>query len=354
MSYASARVFALSALVLLAGPATAQGLGRGTPNAPVTAWPEADPDTVGLSLAVLDAHLALCQRSQADGCLVAHRGAVVQEWYGPGYATPSVSGGLRGSMRSAGKSVAALLAGMLVGDGVLSVEDPTATWIPEWQAGADSAVTVRHLLTMTAGLPRARGCPPSVDCLADYTSWALSVPLTHPPGQRMVYSNEGAQLLSPILERAAGMPLHDYARTRLFEPLGLDSTSMGTDQAGSTSTVGGPQTTLREAAALGQLVANGGAWNGKQIVPAEWIETLSTPSGAYPCYGYLWWIDEEAGAFFAAGDLDNVIAVYPEQDLVAVRVQFSPAAAADVAYYDPSTFHLLRALPERRLRPARE
>ena len=255
-------------------------------------------------------------------------------------------------MRSAGKSVASLLAGMLVGDGSISVEDPTSKWIPEWEAGVDSVVTVRQLLTMTAGLTRGRGCPETApDCFDDYTAYALSLPLAYSPGARFQYSNEGAQLLSPIMERAAGMPLHEYAQTRLFEPLGLDSTSLGQDPAGNTSTVGGPQTTLREAAALGQLVANGGAWNGQQIIPSDWIEAIRAPIAQFPYYGYLWWVDEGAGAFFAAGDLDNVIAIYPDDDLVVVRTQFSPATDAEVQYYAPSTFHLLRGIPESRLPP---
>ncbi|MDT7858146.1 serine hydrolase [Rubrivirga sp. S365] len=344
-----------SAITLCSTPLAAQGLGQGTPDAPITEWATTDPDSLGLSLAVLDAHLDLCERSKADGCLVAYRGQVVQEWYGPNYALPLVSGGLERSMRSVGKSVAALLAGMLVGDGALSVDDPVSEWIPEWEAGADSAVTVRHLLTMTAGLPRAFGCPDTAPgCTDDYTAYALSLPLAHSPGERMVYSNEGAQLLSPILERAAGMPLHEYARTRLFEPLGFDSTSLGTDASGNTSTVGGPRTTLREAAALGQLVANGGVWNGEQVVPAEWIEAVRQPNEAYPYYGMLWWVDEGTGTFFAAGDLDNVIAVYPDDDLVVVRAQFTPDPRAEVQYFGPSTFHLLRGVVENRLQPQQE
>lgn len=342
----------LAALTLTVAPVAAQGLGQGTSDAPVAGWATADPDSLGLSLAVLDAHLDLCRRSRADGCLVAYKGQIVQEWYGPNYALPLVGGGLERSMRSVGKSVASLLAGMLVGDGALSVGDPTERWIPEWEAGADSAVTVDHLLTMTAGLPRAFGCPEDQpDCTEDYTAFALSLPLAHAPGTRMVYSNEGAQLLSPVLERAAGVPLHEYARTRLFEPLALDSTSMGTDPAGNTSTVGGPLTTLREAAALGQLVENGGAWNGEQVVPAEWIEAMCEPNPSYPYYGRLWWVDEAAGVCFAGGDLDNIIAVYPEDDLVVVRTQFTPDPRAEVQYLSPSTFHLLRGLPEMRLQP---
>lgn len=342
------------AVGLAAAPALAQGLGQGSPDAPVTEWTAADPDTMGLSLAVLDAHLDLCQRSVADACLVAYRGHVVQEWYDPRYAQRTES---QTSLASAGKAYAALLTGMVAAETELDIDDPVAEWLSEWQAGADSAVTVRHLLTHTSGLPRLRGCPPGgPDCQDDWTAYATTLDLAHSPGTRFVYSNEGTQLLSPILERAAGVPLHEYARTRLFEPLGLDSTRLATDAAGTTLTYGGPYTTLREAAAVGQLVANGGTWNGRQLVPADWIEAVGTPAETSPFHGLLWWTDPAAGAVWAAGSFDNLVVVYPEHDLVVVRLGSNPAQdgastrpAPEVGYYAPSTFHLLRGLLENRL-----
>jgi CubicO group peptidase (beta-lactamase class C family) len=346
------RSLLLLAAALFADPALAQGLGRGTPDAPATEWDTADPDTMGMSLAVLDAHLGLCQRSRADGCLVAYRGHVVQEWTAPGYAERPLE---QTSLASAGKAYVALLAGMIAAETDLSIDGPVAEWLPEWQAGADSAVTVRHLLTHTSGLPRLRGCPPDVaDCQDDWTAYVTTLELAHAPGTRFVYSNEGAQLLSPILERAAGVPLHEYARDRLFQPLGLDSTRLAADAAGTTITYGGPYTTLREAAAVGQLVANGGAWNGRQIVPAEWVGAVGTPAETSPFHGLLWWTDPAAGAVWAAGSFDNLVIVYPEQDLVVVRLGSMPDdgdAPPEVGYYAPSTFHLLRGLLENRLPP---
>lgn len=341
-------------MALSASPVIAQGLGQGTSDKPVNAWPVADPDTMGLSLGVLDTHLSLCQRSGADACLVAYRGYLVQEWYDPRYDALVES---QRSLASAGKAYAALLAGMIAAETDLSIDDPTAKWLPEWTAGADSAVTVRHLLTHTAGLPRLRGCRTDTpDCQEDWTAYATTLQLAHAPGTRFVYSNEGAQLLSPILERAAGMPLHEFAQKRLFEPLGLDSTRLGIDPTGTTLTYGGPYTTLREAGAVAQLVANGGSWNGHQLVPADWVDAVGVPAPTSPYHGLLWWVDEGAGAVWAAGSFDNLLVVYPEHDIIAVRLGSNPAqdtggsrAQPEVAYYDPSTFHLLRSVVERRL-----
>lgn len=348
------RLVLIAIIALCASHATAQGLGRGTPTEPVTEWPVADPDTMGLSLAVLNAHLSLCQRSGADACLVAYRGNIVQEWYDPRYTTRVES---QRSLASAGKAYAALLTGMIAAETELDIDDPVAKWLPEWTAGADSAVTVRHLLTHTSGLPRLRGCLPEIpNCQDDWTSYATKLQLAHSPGIRFVYSNEGSQLLSPILERAAGTPLHEFARTRLFEPLGLDSTRLGIDPTGTTLTYGGPYTTLREAGKVGQLMANEGNWNGRQLVPEAWVDAVGVPAATSPYHGLLWWVDEGAGAVWAAGSFDNLVIVYPEHDIVAVRLGSNAAQDVDgvrpqpeVNYYDPSTFHLLRSVVERRL-----
>ena len=152
LSPALATLATAVALAALAAPVHAQGLGRGTPDAPVTAWPTAPPDSLGLDADALAAHAAQCEATGATACLVAYRGFVVQEWEAPDYAYgPWIR------LRSATKSITGLLVGMLLGDGALAdLDQPVADVIPEWQAGADSAVTIRHLVTMTAGL---RGNP---------------------------------------------------------------------------------------------------------------------------------------------------------------------------------------------------
>lgn len=94
-------------------------------------------------------------------------------------------------------------------------------------------VTVRHLLTMTSGLKRRigeKGTDASVGFVGDKNAHIVDLPLTYEPGTRWEYGNEGVQLLSPILDKAAGVPIQDYARTRLFEPLGMRHTSLRVDE----------------------------------------------------------------------------------------------------------------------------
>lgn len=344
------RVLALSAFALLAPAALAQGLGRGTADAPVTEWPVAAPDSLGLDLDALEAHRALCESSEATACLVAWRGHVVQEWYAPDYQGTPEAMQMWIDTRSAVKSVAAVLAGMLIADGrIPSVDAPVATLLPEWTAGADGGVTLRHLLSMTSGVARnpAGVQGPGVVAARDTRSFVLQLGLDAAPGERWAYSNEGAQLLSPLLERAAGRPLAAFARERLFDPLGMRTSYLMVDEYYSTVTIGGMQTRLREFARIGQLVANGGTWNGERLLPAEWIDAMLTPGPRNPYYGYLWWVDPELGMASAAGTFDQVLYVFRDLDLVVVRLQRDPKSGRNGHYWNRETPRLLRRIVEK-------
>jgi len=339
----------------LAPDVNAQGLGQGTAESPVTEWPSADADTMGLSADALQAHLDRCKKSGAFGCLVAYKGRVVQEWYRIEHRNPFVG------TRSAVKSWTGLLTGMLIADGAIdSVGVPVAKWIPEWTAGAQAGVTIRHLLTMTSGLrsreegttvpPPDSALPPSkipgVVAAKNTTGYAFDLSLDCAPGERFSYSNGGVQLLSPLLERAAGMPLARYARERLFDPLGMENSRLMVDEYENTVTFGGAETTLSEFARIGQLMLNEGTWNGTQIVPASWVERSTTPISQMGNYGFLWWIDKKRGNVAATGSLDNVCLVFPELDLVVARMQRDLHPDAEVRYQSVETLNLLRRIVE--------
>lgn len=226
-------------------------------------WRTASPAALGMDTSALAAHRDLCQRSGADACVVVHKGAVVQEWYGPGYAEPMTA-------MSSTKSVTGLLSGMLVGDGKLSADDPVGRYIPRWRAGAEAGVTVRHLLTMTSGLPDFPAGAREVGTVTDKEGFAFALPLATRPGEAWAYSNDGAFLLSPLLDRAAGEPVGDYAARRLFAPLGMRRTRLHVYPEGQAWTHADMETTARDLARLGQLMLNGGRWDGKQVVPEAW------------------------------------------------------------------------------------
>ena len=308
-------------------------------------WQSADPVALGLDPGAIGEHLALAKASGADAVLVAYRGKVVSEWYSPRYRTPM------GTMSSA-KSITGLLAGLLVADGKLAVDDPVSRFIPGWSEGRRGRVTVRHLLTMSSGLSRVSEPARSVGFAADKNGCVVAMEPSSEPGTRWDYSNEGVQLLSPILEKAAGMPLQDYARDRLFRPLGMDETRLMLDAKGHAWTYADAQTTLRDFARLGELMRNKGRWRGRPVVPEAWVNASTRPCPLNPTYGYLWWLVDDPKGFAAKGYLDTHCYVFPGLELVVARMQARPYLFATEPY-EPKAFALFkRIVPEVAVGPA--
>jgi CubicO group peptidase (beta-lactamase class C family) len=294
-----------------------------------------DATSLGLDVSVLERHRQLCQRTAADACLVVYRGRIVQEWYGPRYARPMYA-------MSSTKSVTGLLVGMLIADGkIRGVDQRVCDFVPTWCTGIRGRVTLRHLLTMTSGLPAMPDS--SVGFVARKNAFVMRLTPTAEPGTRWVYSNEGVQLLSPILTKVAGMPIQDYARRRLFAPLGMRDTRLHVSR-GDAWTYADMETTPRDFARLGLLMLQRGVWSGRQIVPAEWIDASTVPSQTIESrYGLLWWLPD-TGVVAARGHLDTDLHVLPGADLVAVRMQAKPAPGAPEGTYESLVIPLLRQI----------
>lgn len=298
------------------------------------AWAVADPAELGLDTAALRRHHFLCQESGADACVVVHQGRIVQEWYAPDYRAPIMA-------MSSTKSVTGLLAGILIGDGKLALDDPVGRYIPEWRAGAREGVTVRQLLSMTSGLPDNRRVE-DVGRVEDKEAFVFSLPLAKLPGEAWAYTNNGVFLLSPLLDRAAGEPIEQYARRRLFDPLGMGNTRLHVYPEGQAWTHADMETTPRDLARIGQLMLQGGRWEGQQIVPEAWVRISVQPSQTLnPDYGLLWWLDVPGG-YAARGHLDTNLYVMPDDDLVVVRMQSTPATEA--VPYEPKAFQLFNSM----------
>ncbi len=299
-------------------------------------WQSADPAALGLDTGAIREHLALAKASGADALLVAYRGKVVSEWYSPRYRPPAAT-------MSSVKSITGLLVGLLVADGKLKVDDPVSRFVPGWADGRRGRVTVRHLLTMSSGLSRRREPSQSVGFAADKNVFVIGLEPENEPGSRWDYSNEGVQLLSPILEKAAGVPLQDYARDRLFRPVGMDETRLKLDEKGHAWTYADAETTLRDFARLGELMRNKGRWRGRQIVPESWVEASTRPCPQSAGYGYLWWLLGDPQGFAARGYLDTHCYVFPGLELVVARMQTRPYLFA-TASYEPKALALFKQI----------
>ncbi len=311
---------------------------RGAPRASPSSdgsWATADPRSLGLDVLALQRHLSICERTGADACLVVYRDTIVQEWYSTRYHEPMYA-------MSSTKSITALLVGMLLDERRLgSVEDRVCTYIRSWCDGIRGHVTVRHLLSMTSGLPRmyANG----VGYTSDKDRFVEDLIPTNEPGTSWAYSNEGAQLLSPILDAAAGEPIQDYAIRRLFRPLGMDHTRLHEDGKGHAWTYADAETTPRDLARLGRLILHKGLSDGRRIVSQAWIETATQPSQQLNRrYGLLWWIDPEAKAIAMHGHLDTDVHILPGLALVVVRMQTKPFTGVPEGTYEREAVPLYR------------
>lgn len=329
----------LAALVLIAVATASDILAQGLPSAAdddgfwKTATPREDRE---LDAQALRAHEELCKRTGADACLVVHRGRIVQEWYSKNYSVPMYA-------MSSTKSVAGLLAGMLIDDGrIKSTAQPVCEFIASWCSGRRASVTVYHLLSMTSGLPMMQDS--SVGFVIDKNAYVERLLPTSEPGTSWAYSNEGAQLLSPLFDRAAGEPIQDYARRRLFLPLGMSSTRLHVYPKNAW-TYADMETTARDFARIGVLMLAHGSWNGHRVVSRSWlVESTRASQSLNPRYGLLWWLDPEIKGYAAHGHLDTSLHIIPDLGLVIVRMQSKPVAGLAEGIYERDGLALFRAI----------
>lgn len=302
-------------------PASADPVDPADPPGRAPAWPRVAPARAGFDAAALR-DVAREARAAGSSCfLVAREGRVVGEWYWRDGAPAAPR-----EVFSVTKSLTALLVGLAVDDGLLAPGDRVARYVPAWRGTPSAGVTVRDLLsgvsgrTWTqdddyAGLLRA----------TDRTAFALERGQDVPPGERWVYSNSAVQVLDAVLARVTGESTADYAQRRLLGPLGMTGSRMTADASGrSTNTAFGLQSTCRDLARLGGLVAGDGAVDGEQLLSRAWVrDVVAEPSQPLnAAYGLLWWLNRPgpvAGAFDQPGT----------GTLVAEPGQLAPSAPAE-------------------------
>jgi CubicO group peptidase (beta-lactamase class C family) len=243
-------------------------------------------------------------------------------------------------MKSVSKSVASLVFGIAVDRGLIgSLDQPILNFFPELsdlRSPEKDRIKLVHALTMTMGLKWVEATPATGDedndearmnRAQDGCRFVLgSLPVTDPAGQKFFYNTGALRLTSAIVRKATGHPLDELARTALFEPLGITAVEWRRIK-GDTDTGGGLRLKPRDMMKIGQLVLNGGNWNGRQIVSKAWIDastTAYTNASAKYDYGYLWWLGRapfngrEVRVLAALGRGGQSIRIVPDLDLVMV------------------------------------
>jgi CubicO group peptidase (beta-lactamase class C family) len=209
------------------------------------------------------------------------------------------------------------------------------------------AMTLEHLLTNSSGYYCDDGddnAPGNEETMGnqteepDYYRYTLNVPMATPPGERSVYCSANPNLALGMVGRAAGeSPMYTFDRL-IGAPMKITRYGWSLDPAGNPYGGGSTSFVPRDFLKFGQLLLNGGMWQGRRILGKEFAARAGSPlyhlAGIY--YGYNWWSEEfpyknrKVHAFMALGTGDQMITVVPELDLVigvfganyASRVQF--------------------------------
>jgi CubicO group peptidase (beta-lactamase class C family) len=292
---------------------------------PVPSWPTAAPADLGIDPALpeLLTSAALAAPS-VTGVVVTRRGAIAAEYWAEGWGPDRAL-----DIRSCTKSVVGALVGRARRDGLLpdlsvTIGDLIPDRIP---AGADPAVagiTIWSLLTMTSGLQWDWQTDyERIEAAEDPVAYVLGQPIVAPQGTFYAYNSGGSHIIGLMVAAAAGMPLEEYAREALFEPLGIVPATWRRYPQGEVIGGYGLQVTPREMARLGYLYLRGGEWSGERLLTAAYVEqsTIVQASGdptGGAAYGYQWWVTGATGynAFFALGYGGQYIYVVPALDLV--------------------------------------
>src|SRR5882757_2061030 len=323
----------------------------GTPATLDDGWTIATPESVGLDSARLCAIAARLKETEANvhAVVIVRHGRLVFEQY---FSGPDERWDVAGQfdhdattkhdMRSASKSVISLLVGIAIDRKLIATADePVVRFYPEYaavkSAGWDQ-ITLRHLLTMSSGMQwdENRGWTdpkndePHLGSETDPIRYVLSKPVAKPPDALWTYNGGGTDLLGNILERVSGKPLEVFAREVLFQPLGISDVEWKNyPQNKKVAAATGLRIRPRDAAKIGQLLLNRGAWDGKPIVSADWIEQSIKPrfqavgyfSGLF-FYGQQWWLGRsisegtEVKWISAMGSGGQRIFIVPDRDLV--------------------------------------
>ena len=294
-----------------------------TPPARNDGWQTANADSLGVDsvrLAALTQSTRSWPELGVHAILIERNDRLIYEEYFDGFderwgqplGRITMTADTKHDLRSITKSVISALVGIAHGEGKIeSLDQPLTKWFPEY-AELDTPerrrVTVRHALSMTSGFNWNEDVPyndPRNDEIrmtrdSQPLRYALARPFVVEPGADFKYNGGLTQVLAAVLERATKMSLEDYARMKLFEPLGITDVEWVGSLAGMPAAASGLRMRARDLAKFGSLYLNGGKWKGKQVIPADWVDTSTRRhfrfrsqtgpnSGGEFGYGFFWW-----------------------------------------------------------------
>jgi CubicO group peptidase (beta-lactamase class C family) len=283
--------------------------------------PRSQPEAQGISSSAILAFVDLAEKkidALHSFMIVRHGHVLAEGWWSP-YQAESPH-----ALYSLSKSFTSTAVGLAVAEGKLSVDDLVLKFFPD-DAPKDpsknlESMRVSDLLRMSTGnQAEARLGPDGV-----WTKKFLAQPVPNKPGTHFLYNTPATYMLSAIVQKATGVTVLEYLKPRLFAPLGIEHPTWETSPQGVSTGGYGLSIRTEDIARFGQLYLQKGQWQGKQLIPAAWVEKATarqTSNGSNPSsdwdqgYGYQFWRSRH-GAFRGDGAFGQFCIVLPEQDAV--------------------------------------
>jgi CubicO group peptidase (beta-lactamase class C family) len=313
-------------------------------------WPVSTPESQGVSTAKLDVIKERLAAKKTRAFLVVRNDHIIFEWYAEGVT----AGAKQGTASLAKALVGGMSLAVAMTDGLISIDDPVAKYVPQWKDNPrKAAISIRHLGSHTSGLSDSttegvkheeqpgwmgefwRRLDPPRD---PFTLARDETPLLFAPGEKFQYSNPGIGMMSfcvtVAIRGGAQKDIRTLLKERIMKPIGVPDAEWSAGY-GKTFTVddlpligswGGGAFTPRATARIGRLVLHEGQWEGRQILSADAVRKVTGDAGLIGHCGMGWWTNGDgryAGmprdAVWGAGAGDQLLLVVPSLQLIMVR-----------------------------------
>lgn len=237
------------------------------------------------------------------------------------------------TLQSVTKSVAATILAAAIFQGAIGgVGDTLVSYLDDFDLSRVDAdlrrATLQDLLTMRTGIEWHETDRPmdltnttiALERSDDWVRFTLDQPMDAAPGEKWAYNSGGSHLMAAIVERATGHRMDKYAEEHLFGPLGITDYHWKITPAGRPDALGGLYLEAIDLARIGMLYLQDGVWEGRRILPEDWVRDATRRHVDNPGYGYQWWRPDPFGVEVWAGQGfgDQYLLVLPESDTVAV------------------------------------
>jgi CubicO group peptidase (beta-lactamase class C family) len=291
----------------------------------------------GLVQSIIDIDPAVPSAPLVHSLLIARHGKLLLEEYFFGY-----DGNEAHDLRSASKTFASVLAGIAIDRGApFNIHTPVLSLFPEYTNVANlddrkRRITVENLMTMSTGLacdendndsPGNENTMQSQTAQSDWYKFILDLPMVHSPGETYAYCSGTVNLLGGVVRNTTHMWLPDFFQKYVADPLDMRRYYMNLGPTGEGYFGGGLRLRPRDLLKLGQLYLDGGRWNGRRVVSANWVAQSVSPqikTGAESADGYNWHLNTlHAGGksykeYEANGNGGQFLIVLPELDIAVV------------------------------------